>query len=49
MKCLNKWNKSIYFVIKIEDNEVILEREDCSHFTIPLSEFNFNYIKIEES
>ena len=41
----NKWNGRTYFLIKAEGNDVTLQRDDGSQFTIQQSDFKFNYEK----
>ena len=48
MKVVNKWNKSIYIVIKEEGTLVTLKREDGSMFTITRSEFHSAYNKLND-
>lgn len=43
----NKWNKKKYTLRDISGNQVTLEREDGSLFTIAMSEYKFNYIEVE--
>lgn len=41
----NRWNKKTYKVLMVEDNSVVLEREDGTQFTITKSEYFFNYVE----
>lgn len=41
----NKWNGRTYFLIKEGGNDVTLQRDDGSKFTIRQSDFKFNYEK----
>lgn len=41
----NRWNKKTYKVRMVEDNCVVLEREDGTQFTITKSEYFFNYVE----
>ena len=45
MLVLNKWNGRVYRVLEITGNQVTLERDDESTFSISKSEFNFNYFE----
>lgn len=42
-KVKDKWNGKFYTVVKENQNEVTLEREDKTQFTIRKSELLFNY------
>jgi len=39
----NKWNGGLYTVLEITDNNVTLQRENGSQFTIQKSEYFFSY------
>ena len=41
----NKWNGKIYSVISEGENNVTLEREDGSQFTIQKKEYFFSYFE----
>lgn len=45
MLVLNKWNGRTYKVLEITDNQVTLERNDKSTFSIAKSEYFFNYFE----
>ena len=44
----NKWTGRKYILIDISDDEVTIERDDGSLFTITISEYKFNYVKIKK-
>lgn len=46
MIVLNRWNRNWYTVVKVEGNNVTLQRKDDSQFTIVKSELYANYTNI---
>lgn len=46
MLVLNRWNRNWYTVVKVEGNNVTLQRKDGSEFTIVKSELYANYTNI---
>lgn len=47
MKLKNKWNGKIYKLINKTENNVTLEREDGTQFSIQNSELKFSYIELK--
>ena len=46
MKVINKWNNRVYKIINIENNQVTLERDDGTRFTITKQEYFFTYREV---
>lgn len=46
MLVLNRWNRNWYTVVKVEGNNVTLQRKDGTQFTIVKSELYANYANI---
>ena len=42
----NKWTGRKYILRDISGNNVTLERDDGSLFTIAISEYKFNYVEV---
>lgn len=42
----NKWTDRKYILRDISGNQVTLERDDGSIFTIAMSEYRFNYVEL---
>ncbi len=43
----NKYNNKNYKVIEVKDNQVTLERNDGTRFTISKNEFSFYYTELK--
>jgi 3-hydroxy-3-methylglutaryl CoA synthase len=44
----NNWNNKIYEVLEINKKGVVLKREDNTTFTLNVSDYVFNYKKLEK-